>query len=141
VGAVVLVGQAGESEHHHVGVVAESGVLPQRVLRGVEVVEYRVQGDGGAAVRVFRGAGSDVAASPPRVADARAPGKRGLAFMDSWFVSDSEPKVPEKSLAHLGLSKLALKPQVSATIRAAADMKVKYKETARGGLAVNVVEC
>jgi integrase len=68
-------------------------------------------------------------------------GKRGLASMDSWFASASGPEVPEKSLAHLGLTNLVLKPQVSATLRAAAALKVKYKETARGGLAVNVIEC
>ncbi|MFI0721885.1 tyrosine-type recombinase/integrase [Streptomyces sp. NPDC021224] len=68
-------------------------------------------------------------------------GKRGLASMDSWFATGATPEVPEKSLAHLELSKLTLKPQVSATFRAAAALKVKYKETARGGLAVNVIEC
>ncbi|MFI0942823.1 tyrosine-type recombinase/integrase [Streptomyces sp. NPDC021020] len=68
-------------------------------------------------------------------------GKRGLASMDSWFASTSGPEVPEKSLAHLGLTNLVLKPQVSATLRAAAALKVKYKEkTARGGLAVNVID-
>jgi hypothetical protein len=36
---------------------------------------------------------------------------------------------------------MALNPQVSATLGAAGALKVKYKETARGGLAVNVIEC
>jgi L-serine deaminase len=31
--------------------------------------------------------------------------------------------------------------QVKGIVRREATMKVKYKETARGGLAVNVIEC
>jgi hypothetical protein len=40
-------------------------------------------------------------------------------------------KVPEKSLTT---------PRLTARTYVA-DMKVKYKETSRGGLAVNVIEC
>jgi integrase len=68
-------------------------------------------------------------------------GKRGLAAMDAWLVQDQRLKVPEKSLAFRSPSTLSLKPQVSGTFKSAAQLKVKYKETARGGLAVNVIEC
>ncbi len=68
-------------------------------------------------------------------------GKRGLAAMDTWLAQDQQPKVPEKSLAYPWLTSLAVKPQVSDTLTTAAQVKVKYKETARGGLAVNVIEC
>lgn len=62
--------------------------------------------------------------------------------MDSWLTPSSrERKVPEKSLVALPSTKLSLKPQVTKALREAADVKVKYKETARGGLAVNVIEC
>ncbi|WP_329174401.1 tyrosine-type recombinase/integrase [Streptomyces sp. NBC_01477] len=68
-------------------------------------------------------------------------GQRGLAVMDTWLASDQQRKVPEQSLAPSWLTPESLKPQVTATAWGAADMKVKYKETARGGLAVNVIEC
>ncbi|MFE7131652.1 integrase [Streptomyces sp. NPDC057638] len=67
-------------------------------------------------------------------------GRRGLAAMDSWLAEDQH-KVPEKSLAAGWASGLALKPQLRGMITMAATMKVKYKETARGGLAVNIIEC
>jgi L-serine deaminase len=34
-----------------------------------------------------------------------------------------------------------LNPQVKVIITSGASMNVKYKETARGGLAVNIIEC
>ncbi|MFG3253236.1 tyrosine-type recombinase/integrase [Streptomyces sp. NPDC048172] len=69
-------------------------------------------------------------------------GRRGLAAMDSWLApSSAGQKVPEKSLTTLPITMLDLKPQVTKLLREAADVKVKYKETARGGLAVNVIEC
>jgi hypothetical protein len=34
-----------------------------------------------------------------------------------------------------------LNPQVKGLIASRASMKVKYKETARGGPAVNIIEC
>ncbi|WP_199830887.1 hypothetical protein [Streptomyces sp. NBRC 110028] len=37
--------------------------------------------------------------------------------------------------------KLTLNPQVKGIIAAGAGMNVKYQETARGGLAVNIIEC
>ncbi|MFC9751818.1 hypothetical protein [Streptomyces sp. NPDC056921] len=36
---------------------------------------------------------------------------------------------------------LAMNPQVANLISVAGTMSVKYKETARGGLAVNIIEC
>ena len=68
-------------------------------------------------------------------------GKRGLAAMDVWFGEDQQQKIPEKSLATPWIKKLAMNPQVSSMIKFDTDMKVKYKETSRGGLAVNVIEC
>lgn len=71
-------------------------------------------------------------------------GARGLAAMDGWFVQDHLPvrqNVPEKSLMAELVARSKASPQVSGMIRPSADMKVKYKETARGGLAVNIIEC
>lgn len=68
-------------------------------------------------------------------------GARGLQAMGSWFEIPSQPVLPGNSLR---LPKLFLpKPaqQVGDMITAESDMKIKYKETARGGLAVNVIEC
>jgi hypothetical protein len=61
--------------------------------------------------------------------------------MDSWLVPAAQPKVPQKSLAHLDITRSSVKPQLSAALGFAARVKVKYTETARGGLAVNVIEC
>ncbi|WP_308217253.1 tyrosine-type recombinase/integrase [Streptantibioticus silvisoli] len=60
-------------------------------------------------------------------------GKRGLAAMDSWLVDDQQRKVPEKSLALPYIDPRLLKPQVRTLLGSTATMKVKYKETARGG--------
>ncbi|MFF7156390.1 tyrosine-type recombinase/integrase [Streptomyces sp. NPDC008139] len=68
-------------------------------------------------------------------------GKRGLAAMDAWLIRGEGPKVPEKSLTLKRITHQLLKPQVTAAAMFGTDMKVKYKETARGGLAVNVIEC
>ena len=69
-------------------------------------------------------------------------GRRGLASMGSWLAPSSrERKPPEKSLAALPSTNLSLKPLVTEVLREAADVKVTYKETARRGLAVNVIEC
>ena len=68
-------------------------------------------------------------------------GKRGLAAMDGWLAPTPPPNVPVKSLAAPWLKKLTINAQVRSALEAAAPMKVKYKETARGGLAVNVIEC
>ncbi|WP_432069500.1 hypothetical protein [Streptomyces sp. AA1529] len=69
-------------------------------------------------------------------------GRRGLAAMDSWLAPNRRGrKVPEKSLAALPVTKLSVNPQVEELLQEAADVKVKYKETARGGLAVNAIEC
>lgn len=69
-------------------------------------------------------------------------GRLGLAAMDSWLADHGQVrKVPEKSLGALPAAVETLKPQVTSMIDDAAAVKVKYKETARGGLAVNVIEC
>ena len=69
-------------------------------------------------------------------------GRRGLASMGSWLAPSSrERKPPEKSLAALPSTNLSLKQLVTEVLREAADVKVTYKETARRGLAVNVIEC
>ncbi|WP_330173504.1 hypothetical protein OG875_07900 [Streptomyces sp. NBC_01498] len=67
-------------------------------------------------------------------------GQRGLAAMDSWFTNTGR-KVPEKSLLAELVTNIALKPQLRSLISTADTVKVKYKETARGGLAVNIIEC
>ena len=61
--------------------------------------------------------------------------------MDSWLDADSRPKVPEKSLVAPWLTEVTMKSQVSDLMTYAGTVKVKYKETSRGGLAVNVIEC
>jgi integrase len=68
-------------------------------------------------------------------------GRHGLAAMDGWLAEDQQPEVPEKSLPWSQIAQAATSPHVSAVFRKPAHMKVKYKETARGGLAVNVIEC
>ena len=40
-----------------------------------------------------------------------------------------------------GQQKVSLDQVIKTMMETGADMKVKYKETARGGLAVNIVEC
>ncbi|MDT3397274.1 site-specific integrase [Streptomyces sp. B1866] len=68
-------------------------------------------------------------------------GRRGLAAMDSWLIQDQLPKVPEKSPATRTIKEIFLKAQVKGMVASADNLKAKYKETSRGGLAVNVVEC
>ncbi|MEV7087973.1 tyrosine-type recombinase/integrase [Streptomyces sp. NPDC093085] len=68
-------------------------------------------------------------------------GRRGLAVMDTWLEQDQPQIVPEKSLVTGWIKKLAPDQQVKDLIPSGASMKVKYKETARGGLAVNIIEC
>ncbi|MEV3870636.1 hypothetical protein [Streptomyces sp. NPDC049906] len=67
-------------------------------------------------------------------------GRLGLAAMDSWL-ADAGRKVPEKSLAADWATDLTLKPQLRGMINMTDTVNVKYKETARGGLAVNIIEC
>lgn len=67
-------------------------------------------------------------------------GERGLAAMDSWF-APLETDLPRYSLGSMLISVPGLEAQVRGMIDAKSDMKVKYKETSRGGLAVNVIEC
>jgi L-serine dehydratase len=40
-----------------------------------------------------------------------------------------------------GIHKVSLDKAIKTMRETGADMKTKYKETARGGLAVNVIEC
>jgi len=68
-------------------------------------------------------------------------GRRGLAAMDEWLDDAPEQNVPEKSPAASWIGLYLKKMQVSGHLGHAAPMKVKYKETSRGGLAVNVIEC
>ncbi|MFF5345371.1 tyrosine-type recombinase/integrase [Streptomyces althioticus] len=68
-------------------------------------------------------------------------GKRGLDAMDAWLERERQPILPEKSLPAGWTKKVIPNPQVRELIASGASMKVKYKETARGGLAVNIIEC
>ncbi|WP_328879189.1 tyrosine-type recombinase/integrase [Streptomyces sp. NBC_00299] len=68
-------------------------------------------------------------------------GQRGLAAMDAWLEDRHQPKVPEKSLLAVWIKKIPPNPQVKGQVAQGALMSVKYKETARGGLAVNIIEC
>jgi integrase len=68
-------------------------------------------------------------------------GFRGLAAMDAWLEQDHQRKIPQKSLLAGWTTKLTMNPQVKDLIGSGPNMKVKYKETARGGLAVNIIEC
>jgi hypothetical protein len=67
-------------------------------------------------------------------------GHRGLAAMDSWLEQDQSSIAPEKCLVNGWTKNPTLKPQVKYMMASGAGLKVKYKETARGGLAVNIVE-
>jgi integrase len=68
-------------------------------------------------------------------------GARGLQAMATWFAVESPAVLPGNSLRVEKLMIPGPASEVSAMITRTADMKVKYKETARGGLAVNVIEC
>lgn len=68
-------------------------------------------------------------------------GARGLQVMDGWFEDDSLPVLPENSLAAVDLAAIVRNAQVGDLEALHASMYVKYKETARGGLAVNIIEC
>ncbi|MDB1088341.1 hypothetical protein PJ985_12270 [Streptomyces sp. ACA25] len=59
--------------------------------------------------------------------------------MDSWLVVPEPRKVPEKSPGSVWDLAVPVFSQVSGAGAEGADMKVKYKETSRGGL--NVIEC
>jgi hypothetical protein len=68
-------------------------------------------------------------------------GQRGQAAMDAWLEQDQPRILPENSPAAEWVKKMTLNPQVKGLIASGASMNVKYKETARGGLAVNIIEC
>jgi integrase len=71
-------------------------------------------------------------------------GRRGLAAMDAWFEAPSAPPkliLPRFSPEALSLPRVTAADQLKAMISAKEAMKIKYKETSRGGLAVNVIEC
>ncbi|MFJ8062849.1 tyrosine-type recombinase/integrase [Streptomyces sp. NPDC096142] len=68
-------------------------------------------------------------------------GHRGLLAMDAWLDQDRRRIVPEKSPAAEWIKKMIPNQQVSGLAAPGATMNVKYKETARGGLAVNIIEC
>ncbi|MDG9684638.1 hypothetical protein QC334_18230 [Streptomyces sp. DH18] len=61
--------------------------------------------------------------------------------MDAWLEQDHQRKIPEKSLLMGWTTKLTMNAQVKDLIGCGPNMNVKYKETARGGLAVNIIEC
>jgi hypothetical protein len=61
--------------------------------------------------------------------------------MDAWLEDRRQPKIPKKSPIGELIKEIATKPQVNGLVASGAPMSVKYKETARGGLAVNIIEC
>lgn len=67
-------------------------------------------------------------------------GARGLAAMDGWFAPPA-PILPQHSPGAFLISPNVIAQHVKGMIIGKPDMKVKYKETSRGGLAVNVIEC
>ncbi|MEU6201815.1 hypothetical protein [Streptomyces sp. NPDC047061] len=68
-------------------------------------------------------------------------GQRGLVAMDAWLEDRHRPKVPEKSPVAEWIKKIPENQQASGLVASGARLSVKYKETARGGLAVNIIEC
>jgi hypothetical protein len=68
-------------------------------------------------------------------------GQRGLVAMDAWLDDRPQPKVPEKSLLADWIKKIPTLSLAKGPVTQGAPLSVKYKETARGGLAVNIVEC
>jgi integrase len=74
-------------------------------------------------------------------------GDRGTAAMDDWFGSDDSPSTPPTFVLPRFSPEAVTRPaavvfkQVMGLGGVNDDMKVKYKETSRGGLAVNVIEC
>ncbi|MGW4968428.1 isocitrate lyase/phosphoenolpyruvate mutase family protein [Streptomyces albidoflavus] len=78
---------------------------------------------------------SDVVASLGRVTDLPV-------IVDiAWLEQDHQHKIPQKSLLPGWTTQLTMNPQVKDMISVAGNVNVKYKETARGGLAVNTIEC
>jgi integrase len=67
-------------------------------------------------------------------------GARGMAAMDAWFAPPA-PILPQDSPGPFRIMIPSPRQQVDSMIAGKLDMKVKYKETSRGGLAVNVIEC
>ncbi|MEV8547846.1 hypothetical protein [Streptomyces sp. NPDC051572] len=67
-------------------------------------------------------------------------GHRGQLAMDAWLDQDQLEIVPEKSPVAERIKKMIQNPQVNGLAASGATMNVKYKETARGGLAVNIID-
>ena len=61
--------------------------------------------------------------------------------MNQWLDQAQPPIVPEKSLLTGWIKKLTPNQQVKELISSGTTVNVKHKETARGGLAVNIIEC
>lgn len=68
-------------------------------------------------------------------------GARGLQAMAAWFAEGSSAVLPGNSLRVGRILVPRQSLQVNGMIASESHMKIKYKETARGGLAVNVIEC
>jgi integrase len=67
-------------------------------------------------------------------------GRRGLAAMDAWLEQDQPQFVPEKSPASEWIKETYLESAGQGSHRIRRQHE-QYKETARGGLAVNIIEC
>ncbi|MFD9846764.1 hypothetical protein [Streptomyces parvus] len=68
-------------------------------------------------------------------------GYRGLAAMDTWLEQKHQRNIPGKSLLTERTTKLTMNPQVKDLIGRGPNMNVKYMETVRGGLAMNIIKC
>ncbi|WP_406178395.1 hypothetical protein [Streptomyces sp. NBC_00996] len=68
-------------------------------------------------------------------------GHRGQDAMDAWLERDQLRILPQDSPTAELIKNVTPNLQVKRVIASGASMNVKYKETARGGLAVNIIEC
>ncbi|MFE3944779.1 hypothetical protein ACFXPV_23345 [Streptomyces sp. NPDC059118] len=76
-----------------------------------------------------------------RLAVGHEPPCSALAALDTWLKQGYQRRIPQKYLPADSTTRLTMNPQVKDMISVAGNVSVKYKETARGGLAVNIIEC
>jgi len=79
-----------------------------------------------------------LAASTGQPGDAASPAQRRQRLA---LVGGDQPPLRPIALRGEGTHIVSLDKVIKTMRETGADMKVKYKETSRGGLAVNVIEC
>ena len=83
---------------------------------------------------------SEAAIIPKNPSPARTCGSRGFRG-DRYSSERSAPNASRMGLKSDGKHRVSLDKVIKTMRDTGRDMKDKYKETSRGGLAVNVIEC